>query len=118
VTTFERITALCLALPEATVAAAGDRHTAYSVRKRIFAYHLVDHHGDGRTALCAKVPTGENGELVADDPVRWFMPAYLGPRGWVALDLDAAAPDWDEIRTLVTTSYRQVAPKTLARLVE
>ena len=115
----DRVTALCLALPEAESAAAGDRHTAFSVRKRIFAYYLVDHHGDGRVALNCKVPPGENEALIADDPGRWFLPAYLGPRGWVGLDLEAGGPvDWDAVGELVTGSYRLVAPKTLVRRLD
>ncbi len=115
---FERISELCLALPEAESAPAGDRHAAFSVRRRIFAYHLVDHHGDGRVALCAKVPTGENTALVAEDPARWLMPAYLGPRGWVGLDLDVTPLDWDEVGSLLVGSYRLVAPKTLVRRLD
>ncbi len=114
----ERVTALCLALPEAESVPAGDRHTAFSVRKRIFAYHLVDHHGDGRVALNCKVAPGENTALIADDPVRWFMPAYLGPRGWVGLDLEAAPVDWDAVRSLLIESYRLVAPKALVRRLD
>jgi len=115
---FDRVRELCLALPEAEAAPAGDRHTAFTVRKRIFAYHLVDHHGDGRVALCAKVPAGENTTLIDQDPARWFMPAYVGPRGWVGLDLEATPLDWDEVHDLVTGSYRLVAPKTLARRLD
>lgn len=115
---FDRLTELCLALPEAESAPAGDRHTAFSVRKRIFAYYLVDHHGDGRVALNCKVAAGENEAMIADDPVRWFMPAYLGARGWVGLDLDAAPVDWDAVRSLLTESYRLVAPKTLVRRLD
>jgi hypothetical protein len=114
----ERLAQVSLALPEAQRTALTDRHTAFTVRKRIFAYHLVDHHGDGRVALCCKVPTGENAALVDDDPVRWFLPPYIGPRGWVGLDLDAAALDWDEIGALVTGSYRLVAPKILVRRLD
>jgi len=55
------------------------------------------------------------------DPARRFMPACLDPRGRVGLgldlDLDAAPGDWDEVRHLVTGSYRLVAPRTLARQV-
>jgi len=114
----ERISELCLGLPEAHAKPAGERHAAFSVRKRVFAYHLVDHHGDGRVALNYKVPTGENLALIEANPARWFMPSYLGPRGWVGLDLDAAPLDWDEVGDLLTGSYRLVAPSTLVRLLD
>jgi hypothetical protein len=52
--------------------------------------------------------------LVARDPRRYYLPAYIGPRGWVALHLDRRPLDWDEIEALVKTSYRAVAPKRRA----
>jgi hypothetical protein len=112
---FARLTKICLALPE--TAASGDRHTAFLVRGKTFAYHLVDHHGDGRFALCFKATAGENVRLASADPVRFFIPPYIGPRGWLGLDLDAAGVDWNEIEAFVRESFRLVAPKRLAALL-
>jgi phosphoribosylglycinamide formyltransferase-1 len=42
------------------------------------------------------------------------MPAYIGPRGWVALRLDRGAIDWKEVAELVAGSYQLTAPKRLA----
>ena len=109
----ERLAAICLALPEATRSSATGQHTAFAVRARTFAYHLVNHHGDGRVALCCKVQRGENAAMVDVDPARFFIPPYIGPRGWVGLDLDAAPIDWREIEELVVNSYLLVAPKRL-----
>lgn len=114
----DRIAEVVRHLPEAERTPLTDQHTAFTVRKKTFAYHLIDHHGDGRVALCCKAPPGENTALIAGDPVRFFLPPYVGPRGWVGLDLDAAAMDWDEVRGLLTESYRLVAPKTLARRLD
>ncbi len=111
-----RLATLCLALPQAT--SSGGQHTKFSVQGRTFAYHLVDHHGDGRVALCCKGPADENILLAKADPRRFFIPPYLGPKGWFALDLEVSDIDWDEIRELVVQSYRLVAPKRLAALVD
>ena len=43
----------------------------------------------------------------------FFFPAYVGPQGWVGVELTGDV-DWDEIRELVVESYRLVAPKKLA----
>jgi hypothetical protein len=112
---FARLTKLCLALPEST--ASGEQHTAFVVRGRTFAYHLVDHHGDGRFALCCKLAAGENKRLAVAEPSRFFVPPYIGPKGWVGLDLDTADIDWKEIKRIVHASYRLVAPKNLAARV-
>jgi predicted DNA-binding protein (MmcQ/YjbR family) len=46
---------------------------------------------------------------------RFYFPAYMGPSGWLGLDLTAADVDWDEVRELVDASYRLVAPKKLIK---
>jgi hypothetical protein len=109
-----RLTRICLALPEAARRLAGT-HASFLVRKKTFAYFLDNHHGDGIVALCCKVALGENADLVALDPARFYLPAYIGVRGWVALRLDVGRVDWEEVATLVRESYRLVAPKRLAR---
>jgi len=43
------------------------------------------------------------------------LPAYIGPRGWVALRLDRGEVDWSEVAEVVTGSYRLIAPKRVAR---
>ncbi|MGH3342390.1 MAG: MmcQ/YjbR family DNA-binding protein [Carbonactinosporaceae bacterium] len=81
-------------------------HTGYRVRGRRFAWLLVDHHGDDRLALCVKAPPGEQDALVSADPERYFVPAYLGSRGWVGLSLAGAPePDWDEVAELLEQAW-------------
>ncbi len=111
-----RLTRLCLDLPETTRETHG-RHASFLVRKKIFAYWLNDHHGDGIIAVTCKVLPGDNARLIAAQPDRFYMPAYVGPRGWVALRLDIGEIDWDEVRELLTGSYMLLAPKTLAARV-
>jgi len=112
-----RLTKICLALPEATRRLSG-HHAGFTVRKKTFAYYLNNHHGDGIIAVTGKVLPGDNKALIAAQPDRFYMPAYIGPKGWVALRLDLGAVDWDEVAELVTTSYKLVAPKRLAALLE
>jgi len=103
-------------LPEATRQTLG-HHAGFLVRKKTFAYYLNDHHGDGIIAVTGKVLPGDNKALVEAQPDRFYLPAYIGPRGWVALRLDVGAVDWDEVAELVATSYRLVAPKRLAAML-
>jgi hypothetical protein len=110
-----RFTKICLALPETTRDYNG-QHAGFLVRKKTFAYYLDDHHGDGIVSITCKVAPGANAEMVASDPVRYYMPAYIGSRGWVALRLDLGDIDWEEVSSLAVHSYRRVAPKVLAAL--
>lgn len=61
---------------------------------------------------------GDNEALVASQPERFYLPAYIGSRGSVALRLDVGEIDWDEVAELVRTSYLLTAPKRLGALVE
>src|SRR5437879_11530637 len=91
-----RLTKISLALPE-TARQCHEQHAAFLVRKRTFAYYLSDHHGDGIVAVTCKVLPGDNTALAAAQPDRFYLPAYIGPRGWVALRLDVGHVDWDEV---------------------
>ncbi len=70
---------------------------------------------DGVAVLC-KAPPGSQAVLVGADPDRFFVPAYVGHKGWVGMRLDAR-PDWDEVAALVRRSYSLIAPKKLAVMV-
>src|SRR6185436_11612551 len=84
----EQLVALCRRLPDASAERAGVDHLAFKVRKKIFAYYTYDHHGDGMIAFLCKAPPGEQGRLVKESPRRYFVPHYVGPKGWVGLRLD------------------------------
>jgi hypothetical protein len=73
---------------------------------------MDDHHGDGRLALwCAAAP-GAQVMLVDSDPRQFFVPPYVGHRGWVGVRLDLG-PDWDAVADIVEEAYRAVAPRRL-----
>ena len=112
----ERLTAICLELPQTQRALLGD-HADFRVLGKVFAYFLDNHHGDGIVAVTCKVLPGENTALAKAQPARYYLPAYIGARGWVALRLDLGKVDWDEVRELLLASYLLTAPKRLAALV-
>jgi phosphoribosylglycinamide formyltransferase-1 len=112
-----RLTKICLALPETTRWYNG-QHAGLLVRKKTFAYFLDDHHGDGNVAINCKVLPGDNKELAAAQPSRFYLPDCLASRGWAGLRLDVGKIDWDEVAELVRGSYQLIAPKRLAALVE
>jgi predicted DNA-binding protein (MmcQ/YjbR family) len=108
-----RFTKICLALPETTREMMG-RHAAFLVRKKKFAYFLDDHHGDGIVGINCKVLPNDNTVLIASDPVKFYMPAYVGSRGWVGLRLDLGEVDWEEVEELARHSYQLIAPVSLS----
>jgi hypothetical protein len=112
-----RLSALCLALPEAQRQRLG-RHADFRVRKKVFAYYLDDHQGDGIVCVCCKGELGENVDRVARDPARHTLPAYIHHRGWFGIRLDQGAVDWRDVESALRLSWRLAAPKTLARLLD
>ncbi len=109
-----RVRRLALALPGAAEKVSHGRPAFHTVK--VFAYYGGSVKVDGvyrQHPRCVMVlPDTEERPALVEDP-RCFVPAYLGPSGWVGLDLDAAT-DWAEVAELLDASYRRTAP---ARLV-
>ena len=109
----DRLRAICLALPEAVEKAAWGDPT-FRVRDKIFA---MEKRGDGRVSLWCKAPLGSQMVLVGADPERFFVPPYVGHKGWVGMHLDRRVR-WSEVAIVVARSYHLTAPKRLAALVD
>jgi predicted DNA-binding protein (MmcQ/YjbR family) len=106
----KRLTEICLAWPGTEREMLG-AHAGFKVKKKTFAYFLSDHHGDGIVGVTCKVLPGENAALILARPKRFYMPAYVGPRGWVGLRLDVGRVSWKEVGELVGMSYSLVVGK-------
>lgn len=103
-----RIRAICLALPEAVEQPFGG-HTAPSFRVRDKLFVMIS---EDRTRMTCKAPPGVQQALVGSDAARFFVPAYVGHKGWVGVHLEVEQ-DWNEIIELIEDSYRMTAPKRL-----
>ncbi|MGH3580181.1 MAG: MmcQ/YjbR family DNA-binding protein, partial [Mycobacterium sp.] len=68
------------------------------------------------SSLLIKVDDSDRRALEADS--RFFFPAYMGPFGWLGLDLTAGRVDWTEVRELVDASFRLIAAKKLIRQLD
>lgn len=112
-----RIIALAAKLPEATHSVAHD-HAQLRVRGKVFAYFLANHDNDDITSLCVRSANGENTDRVSREPLRFYLPPYIGKRGWFGLRLDRGRIDWKEVANLLELSYCLAAPKTLAAQVQ
>jgi hypothetical protein len=109
---------LCLALPETTERLSHGEPTWFVRDKNTFVSY-ADHHHDDRLAFVCAAPPGAQQAMVAADPERFFVPLYVGGRGWLGVYLDLGEPvDWDEVAELVEDAYRMVAPKKLLQLLD
>jgi len=108
----ERIRASCLALPETSERPSHGAPTFFVRGKRAFVMVLDDHHGDGRFALWCAAADGMQAMLVGANPDAYFVPPYVGHRGWLGVRLDRGLP-WEEIEGLTEDAYAEVAPPQL-----
>ena len=102
---------VCLWLPEAQEFVSHGSPN-FRVRGKTFATYVVNHHGDGRVALWLSAPQGSQELHVRAEPKHFFVPPYVGPRGWLGVNLDRGI-DWHKIAALVREGYEKVAPAQL-----
>src|SRR5689334_242731 len=101
---------IALALPGAVERPSHGSPAFFIDGKRTFVMFLDDHHGDGRLAVWCAAPEGAQALLVASAPERYFVPPYVGHRGWIGLRLDRdAAPE--EIAGVIEDALLERAPK-------
>jgi hypothetical protein len=103
---------ICLGLPETSERLSHGAPTFFIREKRAFVMVMTDHHGDGRFALWCAAPDGMQKMLVEADPERFFVPPYVGHRGWLGVRLDRGL-HWDEVAGIAEDAYAEVAPKKL-----
>jgi hypothetical protein len=119
---FERVSTLCLALPEVTVRADASltraRSTAHSfdIRRRSFCLlvALEDPTGQPVPLLVLRAGPDERDALLSIGHP-FYAPRAGRDRIGVRL---TDKTDWEEIRELVTESYRRLAPKKLTALLD
>ena len=110
----QRVRSICLALPESEERPfSGHTAPAFRVRDKLFVMTSED-----GTSMTMKAPIGAQQVLVTSEPERFFVPKYVGSKGWVGVRLDRrTAPDWDEMAEMIAESYCLTAPRRLAALV-
>ena len=103
---------LCLSLPEAEEVRSHGLPD-FRVSGRTFATYAINHHGDGRIALWLNAPAGAQAFYVENEPEHYFVPPYVGPRGWLGVQLDQGL-SWNAIAKRVGEAFKKVAPPRLA----
>lgn len=109
----DRVRAICLGFPETT-----ERLThgapGFFVKKQFVMLWPQGHHRIDEPHLWAAAAPGAQDEVVGDDPESFFVPPYVGGRGWVGMRLDGEV-DWAEVAEVCQDAYRQIAPARLSR---
>ncbi|WP_308337082.1 MmcQ/YjbR family DNA-binding protein [Terrabacter sp. Ter38] len=115
-----RVRGICLALPGADEKVSHGRPSFFTTKLFLTYGGTVrgDHDPEPyRHSVLVLPDAAERPALLGD--ARFYDPAYVGPSGWVGLDLRACGPpgevDWQEVAELVDASYRLTAPARLVR---
>lgn len=100
-----RVRQLALAFPGAAEKVSHGRPAFFT--KKVFAYYGGSVRVDGEWVqhphALLILPEPDERPALEQDP-RVFVPAYLGPSGWLGLDLDGST-DWTEVAELLDASY-------------
>lgn len=112
-----RVRGIALGFPDAAEKISHGRPAFFTTK--VFAYYGGSLRLDGQwvahdQSIMVKADADEREALLVDP--RCYLPAYLGPSGWVGLDVDART-DWTEVAELIDASYRLTAgARRVARL--
>jgi predicted DNA-binding protein (MmcQ/YjbR family) len=113
----ERLIKACRTLPEVTFEFAGDGHITFRVRKKIFAYYLYDHHGDGISLSVASRASASSVDW-SETMRKVSSCLYLGREVGSEIRLDLDDVDWETVNELARQAFQAIAPRKLAVLVE
>lgn len=109
----DKVREAALELPETEEKLSHGQPTFFVTGKQ-FAQFRDNHHGDGKTVVCVRTSSlDEQAMLLESDPETYSKPAYLGPSGWVSLNLDGDQVDWDHVADRIAASWELAAPRRL-----
>ena len=107
-----RVRRLCSALPDTTETLSHGEPTFF-VKKKVYAMFVNNHHDDGHMAVWLPVPPGAQPSLIKNEPGKFYLPPYVGVRGWVGIQLDQI--DDEELAAYLLDAWRLIAPKKMAK---
>jgi len=103
-----RVRRICTALPGTTEKLSHGEPTFF-VAKKVYAMFANNHHEDGRIAIWIPAAPGLQATLIKTEPKKFFMPPYVGVRGWVGIELGEV--DDEELALNISEAWRLIAPK-------
>ena len=101
-----RVRHLCESLPRTTEKLSHGAPTFF-VDKRVYVMFVNNHHNDGHIAVWLPVLPGSQATLIKSEPRKFFMPPYVGVKGWIGIEL--AAIGEDELAFYVCEAWRMIA---------
>lgn len=110
----ERVRRICLSLP-GTWEKTSHGEPTWFVGKRVFAMFSNNHHGDGHVAVTVPAAIGIQEMLIKKSPKKFYRPPYVGPSGWVGIEVDRVSDK--ELEAHIREAWRLIAPAKLSPLL-
>jgi hypothetical protein len=104
----ERVRRLCLAMPQTSEKLSHGEPTFFA-DKRVFASISNNHHNDGHVAVCIPAEPGAQAALIRSDPKCYYRPPYVGPSGWVGIELYEIGDD--ELAAHLSDAWKLIVDK-------
>jgi hypothetical protein len=108
----KRVRRICLSIP-GTVEKTSHGAPTFFTPKRVFAMFADNHHGDGHVAVWIPAGPGVQTALIEEAPEIYFRPPYVGPSGWVGVEVSKV--DDDQLGALIREAFRHVAKDSVLR---
>ena len=105
-----RVRRICLSLPD-TMEKLSHGEPTFFVRKKVYVMFANNHHNDGHIAIWLPVAPGSQATLVGTWPSTFFIPPYVGVKGWVGIELDRLSDE--DLAAHIVQAWRMIAPRKL-----
>jgi hypothetical protein len=105
----QRLRRFCLSIP-GTIEKISHGEPTFFTPRRVFAMFANNHHGDGHVAVWLPAGPGVQSALIEEAPQIYFRPPYVGPAGWVGVEL--AKVDDEQLGSLIREAFLLVAEKS------
>ena len=110
-TQIKRLRRICLSIP-GTIEKISHGEPTFFTPKRVFAMFSNNHHGDGHIAVCLPAGPGVQEALIEEAPRIFYRPPYVGPAGWIGVEMAAIDDGW--LESLIREAFGLIAAKDRA----
>ena len=109
----DHVRKICMALPD-TYEKLSHGAPAFFIPSGLYLMFASNHHGDGRVAAWVAQPPGAQEALIESNPKHFFRPPYVGPNGWVGINLNTGL-GWGAVAAIIAEGHSFISAKKKRR---
>ena len=112
-TALDHLRKICMALPDTYEKLSHGAPSWFNLGGQYLMF-TDDHHGDGRVAAWVAQPLGAQEALIESNPKHFFRPPYVGPNGWVGINLNTGL-GWGAVAAIIAEGHAFISAKKKRR---